>query len=133
VLDHVSIQCADVTVSSAFYDAVLPALGGGRVMDFGSVIGYGTGGRPSFWLGPVASGADNRELHIAFRADDRDKVRRFCEAARRTGAEILHEPRLWPEYHSDYYGAFVRDPDGNNVEAVCHAPEKPRQADHGEV
>jgi catechol 2,3-dioxygenase-like lactoylglutathione lyase family enzyme len=122
VLDHVSIQCADVTVSSAFYDAVLPVLGGGRVMDFGSVIGYGTGGRASFWLGPMVGGAANRELHIAFQADDRATVRRFFDAAQRAGAEILHEPRLWPEYDAGYYGTFVRDPDGNNVEAVCRAP-----------
>ena len=125
MLDHVSIQCADVTVSSAFYDAVLAVLGGGRVMDFGSVIGYGTGGRASFWLTPMVGGTANRELHIAFRADDRDTVRRFFEAAARAGAEILHEPRLWPEYDPDHYGAFVRDPDGNNVEAVCRAPGSP--------
>jgi len=91
-------------------------------MDFGSVIGYGTKGRPSFWLGPLVGGTPNREVHIAFRAPDRDAVRGFFEAARRAGAEVLHEPRVWPEYHPDYYGAFVRDPDGNNVEAVSHTP-----------
>jgi catechol 2,3-dioxygenase-like lactoylglutathione lyase family enzyme len=122
VLDHLSIQCADVALSSAFYDGVLAPLGGGRVMDFGSVIGYGTEGRPSFWLGPLVDGAPNRELHIAFIAPDRDAVRGFFEAARHAGAEVLHEPRVWPEYHPDYYAAFVRDPDGNNVEAVCHTP-----------
>ncbi len=66
--------------------------------------------------------APNRELHIAFRATGRAAVRAFFDAARDAGAEVLHEPRLWPEYHPDYYGAFVRDPDGNNVEAVCHVP-----------
>ncbi len=92
-------------------------------MDFGSVIGYGTAGRPSFWVSPLVDDAVNRELHIAFRAGDRAMVRAFFDAAVATGAEVLHEPRLWPEYHPDYYGAFVRDPDGNNVEAVCHTPE----------
>ena len=122
MLDHLSIQCTDVSKSATFYDAVLGALGGGRVMDFGPVIGYGVAGKPSFWLGPLDGDAPNRELHIAFRAADRAAVRAFFDAARDAGAEVLHEPRLWPEYHPDYYGAFVRDPDGNNVEAVCHSP-----------
>jgi catechol 2,3-dioxygenase-like lactoylglutathione lyase family enzyme len=119
VLDHLSIQCADVALSAQFYDAVLLGLGAGRVLDFGSVIGYGTEGKASFWLSPLAGGAPNRELHIAFRAEDRAAVLRFFDAAVRAGAEVLHEPRVWPEYDRDYYGAFVRDPDGNNVEAVC--------------
>ncbi len=62
----------------------------------------------------------NRENHIAFAAADEDAVRAFHQAALRQGAESLHEPRLWPEYHPGYFGAFVRDPDGNNVEAVYH-------------
>lgn len=123
MLDHLSIQCADVALSSEFYDAVLPTLGAARVLDFGSVIGYGVGGRASFWLGPVIDGATNREIHVAFEAADRGTVRRFFDAAVDAGAEVLHEPRLWPEYDPDYYGAFVRDPDGNNVEAVCRAPQ----------
>ena len=61
--------------------------------------------------------------HIAFAAPDRAAVRAFFDAAVAAGAEVLHEPREWPEYHPGYYGAFVRDPDGNNVEAVCHVPE----------
>jgi catechol 2,3-dioxygenase-like lactoylglutathione lyase family enzyme len=124
VLDHISIQCADVLVSSSFYDVVLPVLGSGRMMDFGSVIGYGQGRHASFWLSPVAGGTANRELHLAFEAENRATVRRFFEAAREAGAEILHEPRLWPEYDADYYATFVRDPDGNNVEAVCRSPQE---------
>jgi len=123
VLDHLSIQCADVVSSSEFYDAVLAPLGGGRVLDFGAFIGYGTAGHASFWLSPLAEGSANRELHIAFRADDRATVRTFFDAAVRAGAEVLHEPRLWPEYDLDYYGTFVRDPDGNNVEAVCRVKQ----------
>ena len=122
MLDHLSIQCADVAISASFYDRVLPAVGGSRLMDFGTVIGYGIGGKPDFWLGPLATGDANREVHIAFEAPDRAAVRAFFDAAVETGAEVLHEPRVLPEYHADYYGAFVRDPDGNNVEAVCHAP-----------
>jgi catechol 2,3-dioxygenase-like lactoylglutathione lyase family enzyme len=123
MLDHLSIQCADVASAAAFYDTVLAPLGGGRIMDFGPVIGYGVGQKPTFWLGPLADDGPNREVHVAFVAPDRAGVRAFFDAAVGAGAEVLHEPRVWPEYHPDYYGAFVRDPDGNNVEAVCHAPE----------
>ncbi|TML14672.1 MAG: VOC family protein [Actinobacteria bacterium] len=123
MLDHLSIQCADLTTSAAFYDAVLAPLGGRRLMDFGDVIGYGLEPKPDFWLGPRSTGDGFRESHIAFEAPDRAAVRAFFAAAVAAGAEVLHEPRVWPEYHPQYYGAFVRDPDGNNVEAVCHAPE----------
>ena len=122
MLDHVSVQCADVAASAGFYDAVLGPLGGGRVMDFGTVVGFGTDGKPDFWLGPQQTGTGFREAHLAFTAPSREAVRQFFAAAVRAGAEILHEPRVWPEYHAHYYGAFVRDPDGNNVEAVSHVP-----------
>jgi len=92
-------------------------------MDFGDVIGYGVAGRPRFWLGPLAVDGPNREIHVAFEAIDRAHVRAFFEAAVELGAPVLNEPRLWPEYHPNYYGAFVRDPDGNNVEAVCQVAE----------
>ena len=122
MIDHISVQVADPAASAAFYDRVLAPLGGTRLLDFGQVIGYGTT-RPTFWIGPVTTEGRAREAHIAFSAADRGGVRAFLAAAVETGAEVLHEPRLWPEYHPDYYGAFVRDPDGNNVEAVCHTPE----------
>ena len=123
MLDHISVQYADVAASASFYDAVLAPLGGGRLMDFGEVVGYGAGAKPDFWIGPQATGDGFRESHIAFSAQDRPTVDAFFAAAVEAGAEVLHEPRLWPEYHASYYGAFVRDPDGNNVEAVCHSPE----------
>lgn len=123
MLDHLSIQCADADASAAFYDAVLGPLGGARIMEFDGVIGYGVPPMPDFWIGPRETGTGFRECHIAFSASDRATVDRFFAAAQELGAEVLHEPRLWPEYHPNYYGAFVRDPDGNNVEAVCHRPE----------
>jgi catechol 2,3-dioxygenase-like lactoylglutathione lyase family enzyme len=123
MLDHLSIQCADVPASAAFYDAVLAPLGGHRLMDFGSVIGFGVAPMPTFWLGPRTSDEGFRECHIAFSAPDRAAVDAFLGVAKGAGAEVLHEARVWPEYHPGYYGAFVRDPDGNNVEAVCHTPE----------
>ena len=123
MIDHFGINCSDMQAATAFYDRVLGVLGHARVMDFGEAIGYGTD-QPAFWIseqpaeGP-ASGP-NREVHIAFTAPDAATVRAFFEAATALGAEVLHEPRVWPEYHPGYYGAFVRDPDGNNVEALCH-------------
>ena len=123
MLDHVGFQTADLAASAAFYDAVLAPLGGSRLMDVKVAIGYGTGGHADFWISELSEGDGFRESHIAFTAPSRQAVREFFTAAVAAGAEVLHEPRLWPEYHETYYGAFVRDPDGNNVEAVCHAPE----------
>src|SRR5947209_3863043 len=122
MLDHLSIQCVDLGASAAFYDAVLPAVGGGRIVDFGDVMGYGVDDMPDFWIGRQSTGDGFRETHIAFAAADRGAVDAFFAAAVAAGAEVLHEPRVWPEYHPNYYGAFVRDPDRNNVEAVCHRP-----------
>jgi catechol 2,3-dioxygenase-like lactoylglutathione lyase family enzyme len=123
LLDHISIQCEDLAASSAFYDAVLAAIEGSRVIDLGQFIGYGTSNNPEFSIGAQQTGQGFRESHIAFAAPHRAAVRAFFDAAVSVGADVLHEPRLWPEYHPNYYGAFVRDPDGNNVEAVCHAAE----------
>jgi catechol 2,3-dioxygenase-like lactoylglutathione lyase family enzyme len=120
MIDHLSIQCSDPARSTAFYDAVLAVLGGARVMTFDEVIGYGVDGKPAFWIGPLQYGAENREVHVAFTAADRGGVEEFHRAALAQGMEVLHEPRVWEEYHPHYYAVFVRDPDGNNVEAVCH-------------
>lgn len=117
------MQCTDLAASAAFYDAVLAPLGGARIMDFGEAIGYGVPPRPDFWISGHATGEGFRESHIALTAPSREAVRAFFAAAVAAGAEVLHQPRVWPEYHETYYGAFVRDPDGNNVEAVCHLPE----------
>ena len=122
MIDHVSIQVSDVPASAAFYDAVLAPLGARRLMEFGDVIGYGAN-RPHFWLGPAMTAGAPRELHLAFAAPDRASVVAFHDAAVAAGAEVLHAPRVWPEYHPGYFGVFVRDLDGNNVEAVCHRPE----------
>ena len=122
MFDHVSLQVDDLAASTAFYDAALGAIGGRRLLEFDGAVGYGID-RPAFWLGRTTTGDGFRESHLAFRAPSRAAVVAFWEAALATGAEGLHAPRLWPEYHPTYFGAFVRDPDGNNVEAVCHSPE----------
>jgi catechol 2,3-dioxygenase-like lactoylglutathione lyase family enzyme len=119
MIDHLSIQVDDFAAAAAFYDAVLEPLGYRRVMDFDGAIGYGSE-FPGFWIGIATDQIPNRQTHIAFHAPDRAAVDAFQAAAVAAGAEVLHEARLWPEYHPGYYGAFVRDPDGNNVEAVHH-------------
>ncbi len=123
MIDHFGINCSDWARSRDFYDKVLGVLGYGRVLDMGPAIGYGTDGKPTFWIADASTGdagGPNREVHIAFAANGPEAVQAFFHAALALGAEPLHEPRLWPEYHENYYGAFVRDPDGNNVEAVFH-------------
>lgn len=125
MLDHLSIQVGDVDAAAAFYVHVLAPLGVREAMRFprdgGSVVGLaGADGFPHFWLGPAA-GPAARETHIAFTAPSRAAVDQVHAAAVAAGAEVLHAPRVWPEYHPGYYGVFVRDPDGNNVEAVHHS------------
>jgi catechol 2,3-dioxygenase-like lactoylglutathione lyase family enzyme len=118
-MDHVGIQVDDLDAARRFYDAVLAPLGYGALMDFGVAVGYGAD-HPMFWIGAATDRIPNRQSHLAFAAPDRDAVTAFHEAALGQGMESLHAPRIWPEYHPGYFGAFVRDPDGNNVEAVHH-------------
>ena len=124
MLDHLGIQVADVEASLAFYLRTFEPIGVREQLRFpmgdGFVVGLaGPDGSPDFWLGPT-TGAETRELHVAFRAPDRAAVDAVHEAAVAAGAEILHAPREWPEYHPGYYGVFLRDLDGDNVEAVYH-------------
>ena len=121
MIDHLGINCVDLDRAKSFYDAVLGPLGYSRLMDFGVAVGYGgPDGHPHFWISTFDGIGPNRENHIAFAAADAEQVKAFHATALAAGAEELHAPRLWPEYHERYFGAFVRDPDGNNVEAVCH-------------
>ncbi len=119
VLDHLSLQVLDLSAALRFYDAVVQPLGYRRVLAFDDLVGYGDQ-FPSFWVGVADDRVPNRPVHVAFTAPDRAAVDAFHAAAVDLGATSLHEPRVWPEYHPGYYGAFVRDPDGNNVEAVHH-------------
>jgi catechol 2,3-dioxygenase-like lactoylglutathione lyase family enzyme len=120
VIDHFGIISADYEKSKEFYDSVLAVLGHSRQMDVGPAIGYGSNGKPDFWLEDGAGREVGAAIHFAFQAASTDEVRGFYDAALKLGAESLHAPRIWPEYHPGYFGAFVRDPDGNNVEAVFH-------------
>jgi catechol 2,3-dioxygenase-like lactoylglutathione lyase family enzyme len=124
VIDHLGINCADWERSKAFYDKVLGVLGYTRQLDYQVAIGYGAEGKPDFWIADLNAGeasGPNRETHFAFRAASAEAVRAFYDAALELGrSRCMHAPRQWPEYHPGYFGAFVRDPDGNNVEAVFH-------------
>ncbi len=124
MLDHLAIQAADVDAAAAFYLDVFSPLGFREAMRYeggeGAVVGFsGVDGFPHFWLGPQVD-PGTRPIHLAFTAPSREAVDQVHAKAIERGAEILHEARVWPEYHDRYYGVFFRDPDGNNVEAVCH-------------
>ena len=124
MFDHVGIQVADVEASVGFYLDVFAPLGFSEAMRFGEgdslAVGIaGAAGLPGWWLSK-APAAETRELHVAFRAPDRAAVDAVHDAAVARGVEVLHPPREWPEYHPGYYGVFLRDLDGHNVEAVFH-------------
>jgi len=124
VLDHLALQVDDVDASAAFYLRVFAPLGFREAMRFvrdnEPVVGLsGPDGFPHLWLG-TGGGPPGREVHVAFRARDRAAVDAVHRAAVEADAEVLHAPREWPEYHPTYYGVFLRDLDGNNVEAVHH-------------
>jgi catechol 2,3-dioxygenase-like lactoylglutathione lyase family enzyme len=123
VIDHAGLEVSDFTASRAFYEAALAPLGFSVQMDFAEqfqAMGFGVPGKPSFWIraGTPASGP----THVAFHATDRSRVDAFYEAAMAAGGRDNGPPGVREMYHPTYYGAFVFDPDGNNVEAVCHTP-----------
>ncbi len=125
MIDHTGIACEDIAASQRFYAAAFAALGGGVCMVVpkehtgGTVVeGYGRE-RPVFWLHQDAAGPGR---HVAFAARSRAEVDAFYTAAMAAGGRDNGKPGLRPQYHPDYYGAFVLDPDGNNIEAVCHSP-----------
>ncbi len=125
MIDHLGIQCVDVDASLAWYLTVFAPLGWSSPLRHdtpdGPVVALAAAdGPPDFWLAPAPGAAPTRENHIAFSAGSRADVEAVHRAAVDLGAEVLHAPREWPEYHPGYYAVFLRDPDGHNVEAVCH-------------
>ena len=128
MIDHLGFDVSDYARSRAFYSHVLAPLGYGVVMEVTREMtggyegcGFGPPSRPHFWVGK-GSGTPGRGMHIAFTAQTRAQVDAFHAAALASGAQDNGAPGLRPHYHPDYYGAFVIDPEGNNVEAVCHLP-----------
>jgi catechol 2,3-dioxygenase-like lactoylglutathione lyase family enzyme len=128
MLDHVGLSVTDYDKSKAFYERALAPLGYAVLMNVtaaesGSVdfCGFGVAPKPDFWID--GAGRPSPKLHVCFRADTRGAVDAFYAAAIKAGGRDNGEPGLRPHYHPNYYGAFVLDPDGHNVEAVCHTPE----------
>lgn len=127
ILDHVSLNVTDYARSKAFYDKALAPLGVSSLMEFGTACGYGRDGKPDFWVGQGKMAFQSEEqlraltpIHVAFAARSREEVDAFYKAAIEAGGKDNGAPGLRPEYHPGYYGAFVLDPDGHNIEAVVH-------------
>ena len=126
MIDHIGFPVADYARSKAFYLKALAPLGYALVMEVqqdandSPAAGFGANGKPDFWIG--GEGALNRSVHIAVVARDRPSVDAFYRAALAAGGKDNGAPGLRPRYHPNYYDAFVLDPDGHNVEAVCHPP-----------
>ncbi|HEX8012515.1 MAG TPA: VOC family protein [Casimicrobiaceae bacterium] len=121
MIDHTGVNVTDIAKSKAFYSAALEPLGYAVIMEFGDAVGFGVPPKPDFWVGQ--STASLVPIHVAFRAETRQQVDAFYKAAMAAGARDNGPPGLRPHYHASYYGAFVLDPDGHNIEAVCHKPE----------
>jgi len=116
-VDHVGLNVTDYDKAKKFYVAALAPLGLAVLQDYGNVIGVG-GDFPFLWI----SAGDAGHVHLAFRAESRQQVDAFHAAALKAGGKDNGKPGLRPEYHENYYGAYVLDADGHNIEAVCHAP-----------
>lgn len=119
MLDHLGIGVSDYAKSKAFYLKALAPLGYTLIMEFGPTAGFGADGKPDFW---VSAGTPALQLHVAFAASNHKTVDAFHAAALAAGGRDNGPPGLRPHYHSTYYGAFVLDLDGHNIEAVCHGP-----------
>jgi catechol 2,3-dioxygenase-like lactoylglutathione lyase family enzyme len=118
MIDHLGLRVSDLGISSAFYARALAPLGYRVLMDHDFGVGLGVDGKPDLWLYPGAVPVD--PVHVALAATDRAAVDAFHQAALAAGAIEVAGPRIRPEYHPGYYGAFVTDPDGYNLEAVVH-------------
>jgi catechol 2,3-dioxygenase-like lactoylglutathione lyase family enzyme len=126
MIDHVGFSVLDYARAKAFYERALAPLGYRLVMETTAqqtgkpAAGFGAGGKPDFWIG--GEGKLDKPLHIAIVAEDRATVDAFYRAALAAGGRDNGSPGVRPQYHPNYYGAFVLDPDGHNIEAVCHTP-----------
>ncbi|MGZ3723662.1 MAG: VOC family protein [Bdellovibrionales bacterium] len=122
MIDHTGVNCSDIKKSKAFYAKALAPLGYEVLLEFEADgdqhVGFGSQGKADFWL---AEGTPQKpHIHIAFRAADHKTVEAFYKAALAAGGKDNGKPGPRPHYHNKYYGAFVWDPDGHNIEACCH-------------
>jgi catechol 2,3-dioxygenase-like lactoylglutathione lyase family enzyme len=130
MIDHIGFPVSDYARARAFYTEALAPLGYGIVMEMtqeqtghAPAAGFGADGKPDFWIGGEGGeGGSNKPLHVAIVAKDRATVDAFYRAAIDAGGRDNGAPGIRAHYHPHYYGAFVLDPDGHNIEAVCHAP-----------
>jgi catechol 2,3-dioxygenase-like lactoylglutathione lyase family enzyme len=122
MFDHIGFGVTDLARSKAFFLAALQPLGISVVMEGPYGVGLGRSGKPSLWL--KGMGEKPAHLHIAIAAESRAEVDAFYRAALAAGGKDNGPPGLRPDYHPDYYGAFVIGPDGHNIEAVCHRPRQ---------
>ncbi|MBA3458147.1 MAG: VOC family protein [Deltaproteobacteria bacterium] len=119
MIDHTGFAVTDLARSIEFYNKALAPLGMGLIMKFQEIAaGFGENGKPEFWIHGGHTPTD--QIHIAFRAKGRAEVKAFYEAALAAGGTDNGPPGERPQYHESYYGAFVKDLDGHNIEAVCH-------------
>lgn len=118
MIDHVSVRVRDIRKSKAFFAAALAPLGYEVLMEFEGSVGLGADKKPDLWL----AAGKQEPLHLAFSAKDRKAVDAFYAAAIKAGGKDNGKPGIRKDYHPNYYGAFVIDPDGHNIEAVCHKP-----------
>jgi catechol 2,3-dioxygenase-like lactoylglutathione lyase family enzyme len=121
VFDHIGISVKDFPKAREFYLQALAPLGIGVIKETAEWAMLGRPGEGDLWIG--AFGTPTSPFHVAFNASTREQVRQFHAAALRAGARDNGAPGLRPNYHANYFGAFVIDLDGHNIEAVCHAPE----------
>jgi len=121
IIDHIGLVVSDFEKSKAFYQDCLAPLDITLVMEVAGWAGFGSKGKPDFWFG--SQGEAHKSMHIAFVAANRAAVDRFYQAALAAGGQDNGPPGIREIYHPNYYGAFVFDPDGHNIEAVCHLPE----------
>jgi catechol 2,3-dioxygenase-like lactoylglutathione lyase family enzyme len=120
-IDHIMLSISDYEKSKAFYTRALNPLGITQAMEYEGWSAFGKEGKAAFWFGEGEK--PQHPMHIAFVADNRKQVDAFYQAALEAGGKDNGEPRLRKHYHPNYYGAFVIDPDGHNIEAVCHKAE----------
>jgi catechol 2,3-dioxygenase-like lactoylglutathione lyase family enzyme len=127
ILDHISLVVSDYSRSKTFYEKALAPLGIAPLMEFGSACGLGRDGKPEFWIGTGPASFQRPEhlkiitpTHLAFAARSRAEVDAFYRAAVAAGGKDFGAPGVRAHYHPNYYGAFVLDPDGHDIEAVFH-------------
>lgn len=125
MIDHLSLRVRELESCKQFYSAALTPLGYASVMEFPGAMGLGVAGKPDFWLTQAEAAV---ATHVAFACKDRETVDAFYQAALAAGGKGHGAPGIRPDYHPNYYGAFVLDPEGNNIEAVCHKSESELRA-----